>query len=115
MDYLEELYNIFVGLFCGLADIFIYGFTWVLDGLILTIGYTLFYIVDGLLEVLVLIISTIDLSTYVLSFIDSMALLPPQFIYLLQSVGFPQAMAVIGAAYGIRMAINIIPAEFTRI
>jgi uncharacterized membrane protein YeiH len=41
--------------------------------------------------------------------------LPTQLIWLINAVGLPQCFAILGAAYLIRLTLNLIPSVFTRV
>jgi hypothetical protein len=88
---------------------------YLLDGFIVVIKGTLYFIFDGLLTVIQLAITSIDIASLGISTALNWAGLPTQTIYLINKWGIPQAMIIVSGAIGIRMLINLIPAEFTRL
>lgn len=90
-------------------------FIWLLDGVILVLGLTLYYIVDGFFTVCTTIIATLDISSSVFNFAASLSSLPTQLTWLLDAVGFPQCVTVLAAAYLVRFLLNLIPAALTRV
>lgn len=99
----------------GLISVLLMPLTWMLDGCILVIGYTLVTFMDGWFQALLVIVGLIDVTSIVQNFVLQLTGLPPQLLFLLNAIHFPQAVSVITAAYGIRFALNLIPAAFTRI
>lgn len=90
-------------------------FEWALDGCLFVIKSALFFIFDGILSIIEALFSSIDFGVLTSSTLCNWAGLPPQMIYLLNACGIPQCISILVAAIGIRMLINLIPAEFTRI
>jgi hypothetical protein len=88
---------------------------WSLDGVLWLLGKAFFLPFDGLLTVISTIFNAIDLSAFVASYAMNWAGLPPQMIWMINTVAIPQGLTVLAAAVGIRMALNLIPAAFTRI
>lgn len=46
---------------------------------------------------------------------DPLAGLPGQVLYLLNAVGIPEFLGIVGAGYGVRFLLNLIPAALTRV
>lgn len=90
-------------------------FIWCVEGVIAGIGILLYGIVDGLLLILETLIQGIDCSSLVASMAANYDLLPTQLIYVINAICLPQGIAIIVSAIAIRMALNLIPAAFTRI
>jgi len=90
-------------------------FKWLLDGVLWVIGKVLYVIFDGLLTVIDTIFKSIDVSSYLTSNALSWANMPSQLIWLVNQIGIPQGLTIIASAISLRMLINLIPAEFTRI
>jgi len=90
-------------------------FTWLADTLVSIIWGALYLIYDGFLTLIVAIVSAIDLSTLVTQTMASWGLLPDQLVYLINQVGVPQGLAILGYAYLIRMGLNLIPSVITRV
>ncbi len=91
------------------------GFTWVLDGLILLAQFVFFTIFDGLLTVIETTLAAINLSAVVFNYAAAWSHLPDQLIWLINAIGLPQCFAILGAAYLIRLTLNLIPSVFTRV
>ncbi len=91
------------------------GFTWILDGFILLIQFVFFTIFDGILTVIETTLAAIDLSSVIFNYAASWANMPTQLIWLINAVGLPQCFAVLGAAYAIRLGLNLIPSWATRV
>lgn len=74
-----------------------------------------YLLLEGLLTIIESIVSAVDLGTLITSTAASWNVLPPTLIYLINSMGIPDALSVIGWAYTVRFVLNIIPASLTRI
>ena len=90
-------------------------FTWALDGFILLLQFVVFTILDGLFSVVETFLSVLDISAIALNYAATWSSLPTQLIWLINAVGLPQCMTLLGAAYLIRLVLNLIPSVFTRI
>ena len=90
-------------------------FRWVLDGLIFLLKFLFFTILDGLFTVIETILLAIDLSAVVFNYAAAWSNLPPQLVWLINAVGLPQCLTILGAAYLIRLTLNLIPSVFTRV
>ena len=91
------------------------GFTWILDGFIELLQFVVFTILDGLLSVVETALAAIDLSSMVFSYAAAWSNLPTQLIWLINAVGLPQCLSILGAAYLVRLTLNLIPSVFTRV
>ena len=91
------------------------GFKWALDGFILLLQFVVYTILDGLFLVVETALAAINVSSIVFNYAASWANLPTQLIWLINAVSLPQCFAILGAAYGIRLLLNVIPATFTRV
>lgn len=98
-----------------LLDILFAPFMWALNGIILAVGYVLYYIYDGLLTTIGTTIAGLDLSSVGFNFLSELTALPSPLLYLLNAVAFPQCLTIISGAYGIRQALNLIPNSVTRL
>ena len=90
-------------------------FKWVLDGLITLLQFVFFVIFDGLLSIVETFLAAIDLSAVAFNYAATWSNLPTQLIWLINAVGLPQCFALLGAAYLIRLTLNLIPSVFTRV
>lgn len=91
------------------------GFTWILDGCVTLLQFVVFTIFDGLLSVVETTIGAINLSSVAFNYAAAWSNLPTQLIWLINAVGLPQCFALLGAAYLIRLTLNLIPSVFTRV
>jgi len=88
---------------------------WVLDGLLYVLKTFLYFPFDGLLTAVEGIISAFDFSSFASSTAVSWTGMPPQLLYIVNAIGIPQGLAILAAAYIIRITLNLIPAALTRI
>lgn len=98
-----------------LLDILFAPFMWALNGAILVIGHVFYYIFDGLLTVVFTIISGLDISSVGFNYLSQLAGLPEPLLFCLNVCSFPQCLVIISGAYSLRLLLNLIPAEFTRV
>lgn len=99
------------GFFAALYDLG----AWLLDGLLYVLTAFLFVPFDAILTITEHAISGISFAAITFNGAAAWAELPPQFIWLLNAVGFPTGLTMIVSAIGIRMALNLIPASLTRV
>lgn len=90
-------------------------FGWILDGLLYLLISIPWFIIDGFLSAVEIIIAGLDLSSVAFSWVAGYALVPDQAIYFMVAIGFPQFVTIIASAYAIRFALNIIPSVLTRV
>lgn len=88
---------------------------WVLDALVYILKAVPYLILDGLLSSVYLFVSALDLSAVVFQWAAGYALIPPQAIYFIVAIGFPQFVTLVAGAYVVRFLLNLIPAVFTRV
>ena len=88
---------------------------WTLDGLILLFQFVFFTIFDGLLTVIETTLAAVDLSSVLFNYAAAWSSMPTQLVWLINAVGLPQCFAILGAAYLIRLTLNLIPSVFTRV
>lgn len=112
---MDTVLSIITGAFASLFAFLGTILSWSLDGLKWILGKALYYPFDGLLTCISALFTAIDLSTFVASYAMNWAGLPPQMIWFVNAVAFPQGMTILCAAITIRLALNLIPAAFTRI
>ena len=91
------------------------GFSWILDGFILLLQFVAYTILDGLFLVVETALAAIDVSAIVFNYAASWSALPTQLVWLINAAGLPQCFAILGAAYLIRLTLNVIPASLTRV
>nr|WP_321467273.1 hypothetical protein [uncultured Desulfobulbus sp.] len=91
------------------------GFTWILNGLLVLIQFVFFTIFDGLLTVIETALAAIDLSSVIFNYAAAWSSMPTQLVWLINAVGLPQCFTILGAAYLIRLTLNLIPSIFTRV
>jgi len=88
---------------------------WVLDSIVTVLWSVLYFIYDGFLTMLTAVVAAIDVSTLITDMAAQWGLLPDVMVFLVNQCGLPQMIAIIVYAYGIRMALNLIPSVVTRI
>lgn len=88
---------------------------WCLDGLMYVLKTALYFPFDGLLTMITGIVSALNFSSLAISSATTWGAMPPQLIYIINAVGFPQGLSILASAYVIRMTLNLIPAALTRI
>lgn len=108
MQWLKDFIN---GFFSHLYS----GLLWLLEGLIQAISYFLYTLYDGFLLIILSIFQSIDLSELAFDMAAQYAGLPPQLIWLINTVDLPQFFAYIVFGIVIRMLLNFVPAALTRI
>jgi len=91
------------------------GFLWILDGFVILMQFVAFTLLDGLLTVIETALAAIDLSAMLFNYAAAWSSLPPQLVWLINAVGLPQCLTILGAAYLIRLTLNLIPSVFTRV
>lgn len=88
---------------------------WLLDAFIYILIAIPYLILQGILASILLIIQGIDFSSVVFQYVAGISHIPPLGIYIMVSIGLPQFLTIISSAYLIRLALNLIPAAFTRV
>ena len=91
------------------------GFKWILDGFKLLLQFVFFVIIDGLFTVVEGFFAALNLSSLLFNYAAAWSGLPEQLIWLINAVGLPQCFTILGAAYLIRLVLNLIPSTFTRV
>lgn len=110
---MDSLISILYDFFNGIGAFFTSAFNWLLDGIILVLGYTVYYIFSGIIGSIVVFLNSINLAVSAFDFVGEFAGLPPQLLYLMDNTGFTAGLSIICSAYLIRFAMNLIP--FVRI
>ena len=90
-------------------------FSWLLDGALVVIKASLFFIFDGILTVVTVFFTAIDLSAFLSTYALSWAGVPEQLIWFVNAVSVPQGVTMLVAAIGIRKTLDLIPAALTRV
>ena len=72
-------------------------------------------LLDSVLTIVELLISGIQLGSTITNSLSAWGALPPQMVYIVNATGLPDALGIIGTAFGIRFLLNLIPAAFTRV
>lgn len=89
--------------------------TWVLNGIVAIVSGVLYVILDGFFVVCMAVINAINLSTILTQAFANWGVLPVQLVYLINQIGIPQGLTMIGYAYVIRMTLNLLPGSITRV
>jgi hypothetical protein len=90
-------------------------FYWLADSAVTVIHMVLYLALDGLLTGVSGAILVLDVSNLGINMAAEAAGLPPQLIYLIHQTSIPTGMVMVASALTIRVALNIIPAAFTRL
>lgn len=109
-DYLNALLNALNWLLAYLYKIVGY----FLDGLVYSLKGVVYLIVAGFLNQIEIFVNAIDFTTVVFQWAAAYSNIPPQAQYILVSVGFPEFVGIVGAAYLLRLLLNFIPSWATR-
>lgn len=105
----------FSGAFSALFEFLKATAKWCLDAVLWVLTEVLYMLLDGVLTVISTMFKALDFSTFLSTYAMNWAGLPTQMIWFVNAVGIPQGLVIMSAAIGIRMALNLIPAAFTRI
>lgn len=97
------------GFFSALGSACVTAFNWLLNGIILVIGYTLLNIFDGLIQCASGLFATIGLGAMLTSSFAQMLTLPDGMLWILNQLGFFTGIALILPAMVIRKIIDMIP------
>lgn len=108
---MSGIMNFINGFFSALQTLL----SWMLDGLLYVTKAALYFVWDGLLTVITGLITAVDISNVLVSAAATWDAMPPQLLYLINQIGIPQGLTILGYAYLIRMGFNLIPAALTRI
>lgn len=91
------------------------GFLWLAEAVGEIISFLLYTIYDGILTVLHLFASAVDLSAVAFNMAAQYSHLPPQLIWVINMINIPQGLTYIAGAILIRMIVNLLPAAVTRV
>jgi hypothetical protein len=108
---METLVNFVIDFFRLLKGLF----SWMLDGFLFVFKTTFYQIYDGFLTVITAFVSSLDLGQLAFNSVATWGQLPPQMLYLINAVGFPQGLTLVAYAIIIRMLLNLIPSILTRL
>jgi hypothetical protein len=90
-------------------------FTWLMNAITEVVSGVFYVIFDGFFTVVLALISAIDFSTVITTNFANWGILPDQLVYLINAVGVPQGLSMVGAAYVIRLTLNLIPGTISRV
>jgi hypothetical protein len=85
-----------------------------LDGLILILKSVLWLVMSGLLTAIQGIIDGISYSSVAFQWAAAYSAIPPQAVYVMSRIGLPEFITIVGGAYAVRLALNLIPSWATR-
>lgn len=86
-----------------------------LKGLLNLLGFLVSTVFSGLLSIVYTLVSTLDLGSMAVDAAATWGGLDPNIAYMVKGCGIPQGLTMLGAAYGIRIILNLIPASLTRV
>lgn len=101
--------DFFGGFFESLGNALLTVCNWLLDGLILVIGYAAYTIFDGLLSIADGLFASIGLASMLGTSLEQALNLPDAALWFLNQVGFFTALGIIIPAIVIRKIIDVIP------
>lgn len=90
-------------------------FTWLIDGILYGFEFVAFTLLDGVLSIIEALIAAIDLSAVAFNYAAAWSSLPSQLVWFITALGLPQCFTMLGAAYIIRLTLNLIPSWATRV
>ena len=102
-------------LVANMTKMFFNPIKWGLDGGVWALQGFFKYCFKGVLEVAKGAIMAISLGDLAVNTAASWGYLNPNVAYLVVASGIPEGLSILAIAYGIRLALNLIPAAFTRI
>jgi hypothetical protein len=105
----------FTSCFSDLTTILLALVNWFFFGLVYVVAYPLVCLLDGCLSAVGLVISSIDLGSFVIDWAGTLSGLPGPMLYLMHACGFDTGLSMVSSAIVIRMLINLIPGALTRI
>jgi hypothetical protein len=80
-----------------------------LDGLLYTIKGVLYLLLSGIFTTIEVILSTISFSNVVFQWAAAYTDIPPQAVYVMTMIGFPEFVVIVSAAYYVRLLMNLVP------
>lgn len=87
---------------------------WLLDGIIYVFKSVLFFVIDGLLTVVLSIVGSLDVGSLMTNITGVWLGLPTQLIYVINASGVPTGLSMLFYSIVIRKTLDLIPAVFTR-
>lgn len=91
------------------------GATWCLHAIGIAIKFLIFTVLDGFFLIIEALFSSLNLVDVTFNYSAAWAGLPTQLIWLISAVGLPHCFAMLGAAYLIRLTLNLIPSWASRV
>lgn len=89
--------------------------TWILEGCVLLLQFVFYTLIDGIFVVIESFLAMLDFSAILFNYASTWSGLPPQLVWLITAAGLPQAFALLGGAWVLRLLLNLIPAALTRV
>lgn len=88
---------------------------YLLDGAVYLLMVVVRLILDGFLTVVYLSVASIDLGSFVFNAAAAWTGMDPQIVWVINGLGIPTCLTILGGAYVIRFGLNLIPAALTRV
>lgn len=108
-DWVTNFFDAILGFFGQVVDILFNVCIWVLKAAFWIVKTYIYFTFDGIFSVIKAVINGIDL-TPIMPYIQShWGMMPAQLIWLINAIGLPQGFSILGAAYVIRLGMNLIP------
>lgn len=108
---MQKLWDFLVGFWETLGTFI----NFVIDGFLYLLFFVLKLALDGFLSTVYLVISTLDVGSFVFNAAAAWTGMDMRIVWLVNSIGLPTCMTILGGAYVIRFLMNLIPAAFTRV
>lgn len=87
----------------------------IFHAIVIVLGTFIGLIIVGFFTVVYSVVSALDLGSWAVGAASNWGLLDPNIAYLINQTGFPTGLSMLGSAYLIRLILNLIPSEFTRL
>lgn len=88
---------------------------WGADAFFLIVKGVIWLTVSGLLQAVQVLFDSFSYSSVAFQWAAGYSAIPPQAIYIMVRIGFPEMLTILAAAYALRLALNIVPGIATRV
>lgn len=111
---LQALLDYFSDFLANLVSALATPFLWMIKGMVFSLGWLIYMIYDGMLNCAESVIYWADVTGHGFDFLAEFAGLPEPLIYLLNQVGFPSGLLILGVSWVTRKLIDLLPSWLTR-
>jgi hypothetical protein len=88
---------------------------YLLDGAVYVLKGVLWFFVKGFFDTISAFVNALSFSDTLFQWSAGWAGIPAQMVYILSAIGFPETVALIGAAIALRFSLNLIPGWISRV